>query len=85
MKRQAEEGEAAERLKGWKKAIYAVLASADGEWLSTSQVRLALPVTFTGKPNAAKQTQTNLRALADAGTIEEDPVAIGENRWRVQQ
>jgi len=85
LKRQAQEGDAAERLRGWKKALYGVLAVAAGEWLTTSQVCAALPTEFASKNNAAKQTQTNLRLLADNGTIEEDRLTIGEHRWRIPQ
>lgn len=85
LKRQAQEGDAAERLKGWKKAVYGVLAAASGDWLTTSQVCAALPPDFASKPNAEKQTQNNLRYLADGGTITADPLSIGENRWRTPQ
>lgn len=85
LKRQAQGGDAAERLTGWKKTIYGLLAAAGGKWLATSEVTAALPADFSAKPNAAKQTQTNLRALADDGTIEEEKQGIGEIRWRIPQ
>ena len=85
LKRQAQEGDAAERLRGWKKAVYGVLAAAGGQWLTTSQVCDGLPAEFAAKPNVGKQTQTNLRLLADDGTVEEDRLTIGEHRWRVSQ
>jgi hypothetical protein len=85
LKRQAQEGDATERLKGWKKAVYQVLAVAQGQWLATSQVVADLPPEFATKVYAHKQTQTNLRALADDGTIEDDRLTIGECRWRVSQ
>jgi hypothetical protein len=71
---------AADGLKGWKKAIYDTLASADG-WMTTSAVTAALPHTFASKPNAHKQVQRSLRDLADQGVITEDKASIGENRW----
>jgi hypothetical protein len=85
LKRQAQEGDAAERLNGWKKAVYGVLAAAGGRGLATSQVAAALPPGHAERPNAAKQTQNTLRALADDGTIEEDRLTIGERRWRIPQ
>jgi hypothetical protein len=85
LKRQAQEGDAAERLRGWKKALYGVLAAADGQWLATSQVTAALPPEYAAKANAAKQTQANLRTLVDDGTIEEDRRSIGGSRWRIPQ
>jgi hypothetical protein len=85
LKRQAQEGDPAERLTGWKKAVYGVLTAAGGEWLTTSQVSDALPPEFASKNNAGKQTQANLRLLADDGTIEEDRQSIGEHRWRARQ
>jgi hypothetical protein len=84
LKREAQEGEAAERLKGWKQAIYVTLRAASGEgWLATSQVADALPEPYCAKPNALKQCQRNLRDLADDGLVEEDKKAIGEVRWRL--
>lgn len=85
LKRQAQEGDAAERLKGWKKALYGVLTAAAGQWLTTSQGCDALPHEFATKANPSKQTQNNLRLLANDGTIEEDRLTIGEHRWRVSQ
>jgi hypothetical protein len=85
LKRQDQEGDAAERLRGWKKALYEVLAAAAGEWLTTSQVCAALPHEYASKSHPAVQARNNLRALADDGTIEEDRLAIGERRWRVPQ
>lgn len=82
LKRQAREGE---QLRGWKKAVYDVLAAAEGKWLATSQVREALPPDYAIKTNADKQTQANLRFLADDGTVEEDKQTIGEIRWRAPQ
>lgn len=82
LKRQAQEGDAAERLRGWKKAVYEALAAAGGDWLTTSQVGAALPLEFASKNHSAKQTGNTLRGLADDGIIEEDPLSIGEHRWR---
>lgn len=84
LKRADREGDAADRLKGWKKAIHEVLAAAPGDgWLTTSQVYGALPPSFASKNNASRQTQNNLRALADEALIEQDPASIGEARWRL--
>jgi len=80
MKRQDREGDAADGLKGWKKAIYDTLASADG-WMTTSAVTAALPHTYASKPHAHKQVQRSLRDLADQGVITDDKASIGENRW----
>jgi hypothetical protein len=80
LKRQDREGDAADGLKGWKKAIYDTLASADG-WMTTSAVTAALPHPFASKPNAHKQVQRSLRDLADQGVITEDKASIGETRW----
>lgn len=82
LKRQAQEGDATERLTGWKKAIYEVLATAGGDWLTTSQVCAALPTDYAAKRHPDVQTRRNLRLLADEGTIEEDRTSIGERRWR---
>jgi hypothetical protein len=85
LKRQAQEGDAAEQLTGWKKAVHGVLAAADEPWLPTSRVVAAIPPDYSKRPNAAKQTGNTLRTLADEGTIEEDRQSIGERRWRVPQ
>jgi hypothetical protein len=85
LKRQAQEGDAAERLRGWKKALYGVLTAAAGQWLTTSQVCAALPPEFASRSNPPVQTRNNLRALADEGTIEEDRSSIAERRWRAPQ
>lgn len=83
LKRQAQEGEASERLTGWKKAVYSVLESDPGHWLTTSQVAAALPSPYDSKPNAPQQARATLRKLADDGTIAEDPLSIGEHRWAI--
>lgn len=85
LKRQAQEGDAAERLTGWKKVVYGVLAAAGGDWLTTSQVCAALPPDYAAKSHPNVQTRRNLRLLADEGTIEEDRTSIGERRWRAVQ
>lgn len=85
LKRQAQQGDAAEGLKGWRKAVYEALATAEGEWMTTSQVAAALPFAYAEKPNALKQNQSTLRSLSDEGAIEQDRQSIGENRWRIPQ
>jgi hypothetical protein len=85
LKRQAQEGDAAERLTGWKKAVYGVLAAVDGDWLTTSRICDALPSEYAAKSNRDVQTRRNLRLLADEGIIEEDRLSIGEHRWRIPQ
>jgi hypothetical protein len=85
LKRQAQEGDPADRLTGWKKSVYGVLAAAGGDWLTTSQVSAALPAECASTNTADKQTQRNLRFLADDGIIEEDKQSIGGHRWRVRQ
>jgi len=80
LKRQDRDGDATDRLKGWKKAIYDTLASADG-LITTSAVTAALPHPYACKPHAHKQVQRSLRELADDGVISEDRATIGENRW----
>jgi hypothetical protein len=84
MKRQDREGDAADCLKGWKKAVHDTLASAAG-WLTTSQVTAALPTEYARKANPVIQARRALRELAEAGLIEEDPQSIGENRWRLDR
>lgn len=79
LKRQQRDGDPAERLRGWKLAVYKALSP---EWLFTSEVTAALPEDRKTKPNAHKQVQECLRDLADDGVIEEDRQGMGETRWR---
>jgi hypothetical protein len=79
LKRQADQGDPEDSLKGWKRAIYQSLAE---DWQTTSQVAAALPEDYASKPNALTQTQRNLRAMETDGLIEQDRQTIGEARWR---
>lgn len=80
LRRQANEGDAIDRLKGWQKATYAALTT---EWLTTSAVLAALPSEKQSTASAPKQVQRALRALQQNGLIEEDRQSIGECRWRL--
>lgn len=79
LKRQADQGDPEDSLRGWKRAIYRTLTD---DWQTTSQVAAALPEGYVNKPNALKQVQRNLRDMEDQGLIEQDRKAIGEARWR---
>lgn len=77
LKRQAEDGDPTERLKGWKLAVYKALTD---DWQTTSAVRDALP---KGKREQDRQVRRVLRELQEASLIEEERDAIAEARWRL--